>query len=122
MRRLFSTVTTVSMLLAGGAASAADEPKATSLVGEVVDLHCYLTRSARGAEHKGCADACIGRGVAPGLLTSDGKLYLLLSEKPFSAKDAVAGRAGDTVTVRGRVLERGGVQAVQLQSIEPAKL
>lgn len=121
MRRVFSTVLVVSMLLAGRLALAADTSAETSLVGEVVDLHCYLTRGARGAEHAGCAASCIGRGVAPGLLTADGKLYLLLLEKPFSAKDAVAGHAGATVTVRGRAVERGGVNAFQLRAVEPAK-
>ena len=109
-----------ALALAATTAIASEDSKEGSYVGEVVDLHCYVTRGARGAEHAGCANACIARGVTPGLVTADGKAYLLLGEKPFSPKDTLAGRAGTTVTVRGTLVERGGMSALQVRSIEGA--
>jgi hypothetical protein len=106
----------VLALLLGG--SAVGEGNAVSLKGEVVDMHCYLTRGAKGSEHAGCGNACLARGVTAGFLSEDGKLYVLLSEKPFAVKDAVAGLAGETVSLKGTLVERAGVAGIQLQSVE----
>ncbi len=89
-----------------------------ALRGEVVDLHCYITRGAKGPDHAACGNACVSRGVSAGFLAEDGTLYVLLGEKPFSAKDAVANLVGTAITARGRVVERGGVKALQLTSSE----
>jgi hypothetical protein len=89
-----------------------------SVTGEVVDTHCYLSRGAHGEEHKGCANACLSRDVPAALLTEDGKLYLLLSEKPVSIKEKVAGKAGTKVTAKGKIIERDGLRAIQVTSLE----
>jgi hypothetical protein len=94
----------------------ADEP--VTLTGEVVDLHCYTSRGAHGEDHAGCANACLSRDVPAGLLTADGTLYLLLSEKSVSVKDKVAGKAGKKVTAKGVVVERSGLKAIKVASIE----
>ena len=110
-----------SAALTLAAAVSGDQPAApveTSLRGEVVDLHCYVTRGARGPEHAGCANACIGRGVTPGFVAEDGRVFLLLAERPFSVKDTVAGLAGELVVARGVVVERDGVRAIQLKAVE----
>ncbi len=68
------------------------------LKGTVVDMHCYVTHGIRDAEHTGCSNACIARGVPAGFLAEDGKLYVLFGEKPFSVKETVQGhrrRAGE---------------------------
>jgi hypothetical protein len=95
-----------------------------TLKGEVVDMHCYVTRHAqegRGPGHAGCANACISRGVTPGFVASDGKLYLLFDEKPFSVKEKIAGLAGQQVALTGTIVERDGVRAILFKSVEPAK-
>lgn len=89
-----------------------------TLAGEVVDLHCYLTRGARGAEHAACANACLSRGVTPGFRAEDGRLFLLLAERPVSVKETLAGLAGARVTVRGALVERDGVKALQVKSVD----
>jgi hypothetical protein len=89
-----------------------------TLAGEVVDMHCYLTRGARGPEHAGCANACLSRGVTPGFRAEDGRLFVLLAERPFSVKEVVAGLAGKRVTLRGVLVERDGVKGVQVKSVE----
>ena len=66
------------VVLALVAAAASGDPASPAaeltLAGEVVDLHCYLTRGARGVEHAACANACLGRGVTPGFRAEDGRL------------------------------------------------
>jgi hypothetical protein len=100
----------------------ADDKKAAAesvtLSGEVVDMHCYVTRDAKGAEHAGCSNACISRDVPAGFLADDGTLYLLVNEKPVSVKEKVTGKAGKKVKAHGTIVERNGVKALQLVSIE----
>jgi hypothetical protein len=104
------------LLLLAFTGSAADEP--VTLTGEIVDLHCYTSRGAKGEEHAGCSNACLSRDVPAGFLADDGTLYLLVNEKPVSVKDKVAGKAGKKVTVKGKIVERSGVKTLQLASVE----
>ena len=97
-------------------AAAGDE--SVTLTGEIVDLHCYTSRGAHGEEHAGCSNACISRDVPAALLTEDGTLYLLINEKPVSVKEKIAGKAGKKVTAKGKVVERSGMKALQLASVE----
>jgi hypothetical protein len=105
---------------------APDAPTVTTvtLKGEVVDMHCFVTRhggEGRGASHTGCANACLARNVTAGFVASDGKVYLLFDEKPFPVKDKIAGLAGQEVTLTGAVVERGGVRGILLKSISPTQ-
>lgn len=95
-----------------------DAKKPVTLKGEIVDMHCFVTRGERGPDHAGCANACISRDVPAGLVTEDGTLYVLLNERPVSVKDKVAGLAGKTVTVTGFPVERNGVKGLQLQTVK----
>ena len=96
--------------------SAADE--AVTLTGQIVDMHCYISRGAKGEEHAGCSNACISRDVPAGFLADDGTLYLLFNEKLVSVKEKIAGKAGKKVTVHGKVVEKNGVQGLQLASVD----
>ena len=110
----------VTLAVAGGRA---EEGKTVTLAGEVVDLHCYLTRhggEGRGAAHAGCANACIGRGVSAGFVAKDGTLYVLFDEKMVSPKDKIAGLAGSPVKATGVVVERDGVRGLSLLRLEAA--
>jgi hypothetical protein len=114
-------IAAVLLLTLAVAGVRAEEGKEVTLVGEVVDLHCYLTRhggEGRGAPHAGCANACISRGVSAGFVAREGTLYVLFDEKMGSPKDRVAGLAGKPVTVTGVVVERDGVRGLRLLTIE----
>jgi hypothetical protein len=94
------------------------DDKSVTLSGEIVDMHCYITRDAKGPDHTGCSNACISRDVPAGFLADDGTLYLLVNEKPVSVKEKVGGKAGKKVKAHGTIVERNGVKALQLVSIE----
>jgi hypothetical protein len=106
----------LAVLLLAPIAVADDKP--VTLSGEVVDLHCYINRDAKGTDHAGCSNACISRDVPAALLTEDGTLYLLINEKPVSVKEKIAGMAGKKVKATGKVVERSGMKALQLATIE----
>jgi len=117
MKRLEFGLAVIVLCLSLGASG---DPAEAVLRGEVVDMHCYLTRGERGPGHAGCANACIGRGVTPGFVADDGRVYLLLGERPLSVKDAIGGMAGEPVVARGVLVERDGVRALQLRNLERA--
>lgn len=86
--------------------------------GSVVDMHCYVTHGIHDAAHTGCANACIARGVPAGFLADDGTLYVLFGETPHSVKEAVKDMADVPAKVTGTPVKRGGVQGIQMKSIE----
>jgi len=116
MKSLLSPLLLVVGLVAPAASARA---ATTTLTGEVIDTACYLDHEAQGAKHKQCALNCLASGVAPSLLTRDGKLYLLLPPHgPHDAYDQVKGRAGDTVTVRGTAVAKAGMAAFVVEAVE----
>lgn len=92
--------------------------RVTTVRGEVVDLSCYLDHNARGRKHRKCAVACAKKGLPMGILAADGKLYLLIEDhgRADAYKRAVA-RAADTITVKGQVIEKGGIRAIKVLSV-----
>jgi hypothetical protein len=82
-----------------------------TIQGEVVDLMCYLDHGAKGEKHKGCATKCIKSGGPVGLLSGD-QVYLVVGDhKPMN--DELAALAAQTVTLRGKVVERGGMKMIE---------
>ena len=89
-----------------------------TLEGEVLDQHCYLVEHGTGPEHAGCSNACLSRNVPAGFLAKDGEFYILLSERMVSVNEQVAGWAGKSARLTGTLVERNGVQAIHLESLE----
>jgi hypothetical protein len=82
-----------------------------TVTGEVVDLMCYIDHNATGDKHSACAGKCI-KGGGPVGIVSDGKSYLIVGEhKPMNAE--LAEFAGKTVTVKGKLAERGGMVMIE---------
>ena len=81
------------------------------VTGEVVDLMCYVDHNAMGDKHAGCGNKCI-KGGGPVGIVENGKAYLLVGEhKPIN--DQVADMCGKTITVKGKVAERGGIAMLE---------
>lgn len=91
-----------------------------TMEGEVLDLACYLGEGEKGKEHQKCAKDClVKKGVAPGLLTADGKVFVLVADhKHEKAFAPVLKLAAEHVKVTGRKTDTGGLQAILVQSVE----
>jgi hypothetical protein len=89
-----------------------------TVTGEVLDMACYIDHGASGAKHADCAQKCIKNGLPVGLKASDGKTYLLIGEH-MPANDELAKHAAQTITVRGKLVERDGIN--MLENIEIVK-
>ena len=91
----------------GGDAAASKE-----VTGEVVDMMCYVDHNAVGEKHgQSCGAKCIKNGGPVGIV-SDGKAYLVVGEhKPIN--DQLAEYCGKSITVKGKVAERGGMAMIE---------
>jgi hypothetical protein len=88
-----------------------DASASKEVTGEVVDMMCYVDHNAMGDKHSGCAAKCI-KGGGPVGIVSEGKAYLLVGQhKPMN--DQLAEYAGKTITVKGKMAERGGVAMLE---------
>ena len=90
-----------------------------TVTGEVVDLSCYLDHKAKGPGHKKCAIACAKKGLPIGILTKSNSLYLLIEnhDNAKAYKEAIE-HAAETVTVKGKVYNQGGVQAIRVSELK----
>jgi len=89
-----------------------DASASKEITGEVVDMMCYVDHNAMGEKHgQSCGAKCIKSGGPVGIV-SDGKAYLIVGEhKPIN--DQLAEYAGKTITVKGKMAERGGVAMLE---------
>ncbi len=95
--------------------------KSVSVTGELVDMGCWLGHAARGEKHVSCATKCINQGMPMGLLTSNGKLYLItMDHDNADPYNSLKGMAGKNVTVTGGLLTRSGMTAIEATRFQPA--
>jgi len=94
-----------------------DAAASKEVTGEVVDMMCYVDHNAIGEKHgQSCGAKCI-KGGGPVGIVSDGKAYLIVGEhKPMN--DQLAEYAGKTITVKGKMAERGGIAMLENAEIE----
>jgi hypothetical protein len=104
------------LVLPGNNFAAEEKAETKSIKGEVVDLMCYLDHGAKGEKHKSCAEKCIKSGGPVGLLSED-QLYLVIGDhKPIN--EELAPKAGETVTLKGKVVEKHGMKMIENAELE----
>ena len=89
-----------------------DAAASKEVTGEVVDMMCYVDHNAVGERHgQSCGAKCIKSGGPVGIV-SDGKAYLVVGEhKPMN--DQLADYCGKTITLKGKLAERGGLAMIE---------
>ncbi|HEU0207948.1 MAG TPA: hypothetical protein VFQ78_03120 [Candidatus Udaeobacter sp.] len=90
----------------------ADMAGSKEVTGEVVDMMCYVDHNAVGEKHgQSCGAKCVKNGGPVGIV-SDGKAYLVVGEhKPMN--DQLAEYCGKTITLKGKLAERGGIAMIE---------
>ncbi len=63
------------------------EGKPVTVVGEVVDLSCYLQVGKHGDKHRDCGQKCAKAGQPIGLLEKDGTIHMLIPEEHDPRRD-----------------------------------
>ena len=89
-----------------------DAASEKTLTGEIVDMMCYVDHNAVGESHgQSCGAKCI-KGGGPVGIVENGKAYLVVGEhKPMN--DQLADSCGKTITLKGKLAERGGVAMLE---------
>ncbi len=96
--------------------------KAMSVVGEILDLSCYLQVGKHGDKHRECGQKCVENGQPVGLLAKDGTVYLLIDEEHDPRRDGLTTfrkkaieHMAHIVTITGTYTEVGGQKAIFVQ-------
>ncbi len=122
MRSIFVVlVLSVALLSTGLAQEKSDE---VVITGEIIDLKCFTSgmMGGRGPEHEECAIACIKGGLPVGIVDDKGNVYTVVPAKGMKgANEALAKHAAKRVTLKGKVMEKGGARLLHYVSLEPAK-
>jgi hypothetical protein len=93
--------------------------KDVTLVGEVLDLYCYMKHpdKGQGPDHAKCARACINKGLPIGFL-ANGEVYLIIGTNHESAKEMVVDFAGGQAKLTGTLITHEGMKSIEIKSIE----
>jgi hypothetical protein len=93
-----------------------------SVVGEVIDVSCYLQVGKHGDKHKDCGQKCARNGQPIGLLLQDGTVYTLMDEEHDPRRDGMTDlrkqlidNMANVVTVNGTLSEVEGQRAIYVQ-------
>jgi hypothetical protein len=90
-----------------------------TVTGEVLDMACYIGHGAHGPEHKKCAEKCAQMGQPLGLLSADGKVYLLVADHTDQAPyQKVRTKAGDQVTITGESETKDGITTLSVKGLK----
>jgi hypothetical protein len=113
---------TVLVALAIPLAFAAEGKRAT-VNGFVLDSACAFTKNLDKPISRDCATACAKAGSPLVILTSDGTVYWpIASSTPAGEQNTkLLPFAGQKVTAKGKVFERGGSHALVIENIAAAQ-
>ncbi|MEA3189243.1 MAG: hypothetical protein QOD99_3073 [Chthoniobacter sp.] len=111
MKTLSTLFTLAAVALLHLPAFGADEKEST-VKGEILDLTCYADHGGAGEKHAACAAKCISSGLPVGIKGEDGKVYTVVGDhKPLNKE--LADHAGKTVTLKGKVASKDGVNLLE---------
>jgi uncharacterized membrane protein YcgQ (UPF0703/DUF1980 family) len=112
-----------AVLLIAAALFAAETAKTITVKGHVLDSACAFTKGLKKPISAECAMACAKGGSPLVILSSAGTIYWPIADTtPSSSQnDKLLPYAGKTVSVSGKVYQRGGSTAIVISKIEEAK-
>ena len=82
--------------------------KVVTVVGEVVDLSCYLQLGKHGEKHRACGQKCVEAGAPFGLLAEDGAIYVLMPEEHHPRRDGQTDLRAAAVENMARIVRATG--------------
>ena len=102
--------------------------KAVSIVGEIIDMSCYLQVGKHGDKHRDCGQKCIRNGQPVGLLAEDGTVFMLIDEEHDPRRDGLTEfrkqaveHMAHIVTVDGTLTDVAGHKAIYVHGTVKAK-
>lgn len=103
--------------------------KPVSIIGEIIDISCYMQVGKHGDKHRDCGRKCANNGQPIGLLTEDGDVYTLMDEEHDPRRDGftevrkqLIEHMAEIVKVHGTLTEVAGQKAIYITgTAKPAK-
>ena len=121
MSKKFAAILAVIVLTIGiGAAVVQAMAHEGSWTGEIVDVACSVSKSAKGAGHADCGSKCVKSGLPVGLMVGD-TTYILIGADHKPMNEALAPHVGHTVTVTGTKFESKGANLIAVKDFKMAK-
>ncbi len=98
----------------------APEGKHATITGTVIDLSCRFRFNLTGEQHRMCAQVCADNGIPLAILTSDGTLYVPISDgMPGNSQNAALREyAEQQVSITGMVYDAGGAKGIVIGEIK----
>jgi len=124
MRKFMQSLRALIVLLALAIPLAfAAEGKPATVKGYVLDSACAFTKGLEKPISRDCAKACAKGGSPLVILTSDGTIYWPIAESTPSTEQnsKLLPFAGQIVTAKGKLFERGGSHALVIENIAAAE-
>src|SRR5258708_37929597 len=94
------TTTTVTSSIMGKPV----QGKTTTVVGEIIDLSCYLQVGKHGDKHPDWGQKCVRNGQPVGLLAEDGTVYMLIDEEHDPRRDGLTDFRMQAIELMAQVL------------------
>ena len=92
------------------------------IVGEVIDVVCYVRMDARGEKHIKCAEYCAQLGIPLGILEEKtGQIYLVFPEGHGNPNEKAVPFIGKKVEVVGKINTKGGLKGITVKKISEVK-
>jgi hypothetical protein len=121
MRTSILTVAALFLVSQGVQAFAAD---VKTIKGEVVDVSCYVSAGARGADHKTCALSCLQAGEPAGIVEDKtGNLYVVVAEDhSINPSQKLIPYVAKIVEATGTISEKGGIRTIDIKDIKESSM
>ena len=121
IRSLSAWAASAALLASPALTVAAPTEQAVTLLCEVVDPSAYLKEGRHGPERTDQTYEAVDGGQTLALLDpKTGTLYLLLTEEAGEdPNELLYDYVNQTVTVTGRIYDRGGMKGIVVLSVEP---
>jgi hypothetical protein len=119
---LASITILVSAFLALAAIAGSPSGKPVAVTGYVIDSACGFTKGLEKPISADCARACAKAGSPLVLLADDGTIYWPIADTTPSSgqNEKLLPFAGEKVSAKGKLFQRGGSSAMVVESLEPA--
>jgi hypothetical protein len=103
-------------------AIAHDEPKGKpiTMTAKVVDTGCYFSHDTKG-DHAACAAMCAKKGIPLALVDDAGQMFLVVAAEHTNPNTQLIPFVEKKVKVTGTALEKNGMHAVLIKTVEEAK-
>jgi hypothetical protein len=82
-----------------------------TVVGEIIDLSCYVQLGKHGEKHRACGQKCVVNGQPIGLLARDGSIYMVMPEEHDPRRDGGVDARPKASDHMGHIVEVSGTSA-----------